>query len=118
MAGSLFSMLKGRLRNAEKDKPEKSCLVMGYDKKDLPKNPSPILLMNKNYMNQLGTKAHLLWYDKDSDTFYDQGVARKMKPSDYSNTNSTNFKKNKPTTSISLYIPIDREVVNEAAGSN
>lgn len=107
-------MLKGRLRNAETDKPEQSCLVMGYTKTDLPKNPSPLLLMNKNYMNQLGTKAHLLWYDAESETFYDQGIARKMKPADYSGTNSTNFKKDKPTKNISLYIPIDREVVSEA----
>ena len=68
-------------------------------------------------MNQLGTKAHLLWYDLESDTFYDQGVARKMKPSDYSNTNADNFKKDKPTHSIYLYIPIDKEVVTEATNT-
>ena len=117
MVNNLFSMLKGRLKNADKERPSESCLVMGYDKKDLPKSPSPLLLMNKNFMNQMGTKAHLLWYDLESDTFYDQGIARKMKPADYRNTNAQNFKRNKPNKAISLYIPIDNQVVSEAANT-
>ena len=59
-------------------------------------------------------KPRLIWYDAASQTYYDQGDSTKIKKSQYSKINSSNFKKDRPIKDLEYYIPINQEIINES----
>jgi hypothetical protein len=99
MANNLFNQLKNGLKKANASPPQFSTVVMGFTKEQM-------------FRMDL-KKPRLVWYDAISKTFYDQGDSTKIKKSDYSKINSTNFKKDKPIV-LEYYIPINNAIITES----
>ena len=95
----LFNHLKDGLKNANSAPPQFSTLVMGFTKEQM-------LRMDLK-------KPRLVWYDAITKKFYDQGDSTKIKKSDYSKINSSNFKKTDPI-SLQYYIPMTTTIIQES----
>lgn len=99
MANNLFNMLASGLRKAAV-KPATDTLAMGFTRQQI-------------FTGQM-KKPRLIWYDAASQTYYDQGDSTKIKKSQYSKINSSNFKKDRPIKDLEYYIPINQEIINES----
>ena len=88
-----FNQLKGNLKKADRDTPKTSMLALGFTKAQMAKMSLK--------------KPRLIWYDAVTKMYYDQGDSTKIKKSDWTKTNQMNFKKDKPMSDLSYYIPID-----------
>lgn len=100
MANNLFSMLMNGLRNAKNAPPDHSLLAIGFTKQQM---------LTKNLK-----KPRLIWYDKSSNTYYDQGDSTKIPKSKWNNINATNFKKDKPMNNLDYYIIMNQTTVAES----
>lgn len=99
MANNLFNMLASGLRKASV-KPAHDTLAMGFTTQQI-------------FTGRM-KKPRLIWYDAKTQTYYDQGDSTKIKKSQYSKINATNFKKDKPINDLGYYIPINQEIINES----
>ena len=99
MANNLFNMLANGLRKAAV-KPNSDTLAMGFTRQQI-------------FTGQM-KKPRLIWFDAASQTYYDQGDSTKIKKSQYSKINASNFKKDRPIKDLEYYIPINQEIINES----
>ena len=95
-----FNKLKGKLRNAKSQAPMMSTAALGF-------TDSQIWTMQLK-------KPRLIWFHAPTQTFYDQGDSTKIKKSEWTKINDSNFKKDKPMKDLKYYIPIDGEIVKES----
>lgn len=92
-------MLANGLRKAAV-KPNSDTLAMGFTRQQI-------------FTGQM-KKPRLIWFDAASQTYYDQGDSTKIKKSQYSKINASNFKKDRPIKDLEYYIPINQEIINES----
>lgn len=97
---NLFNMLKNGLRDAEKDKPNEDLLAMGFTN----------IQMKKMDLK----RPRLIWYDSETEKYYDQGDSTFIKKSDYTKINKNTFKKDRPMDNLKYYVIINQRVVDES----
>lgn len=100
MANQLFNQLKNGLRKADGAHPEHSTVAIGFTKFQMVKMDLK--------------KPRLVFYDKKTDTFYDQGDSTKIKKSEWCKINESNFKKNVPMKNLQYYCILNEETVAES----
>jgi hypothetical protein len=100
MANQLFNQLKNGLRKADGPRPEKSTVAIGFTKFQM-------LKMDLK-------KPRLVFYDAQTDTFYDQGDSTKIKKTEWCKINQSNFKKNVPMKNLQYYCILNESVVAES----
>jgi hypothetical protein len=97
----LFKMLSNGLRDAKSNSlPEKDLLCIGFT--DI-------------QMKRMDLKRpRLIWFDSNSETFYDQGDSTLIKKEDWYKINAMTFKKNNPMSNLNKYVILTRDTLKEA----
>lgn len=99
MFDNLFNNLKSNLRNASQTPPA-SCVVLGFTQAQM------LTMQLKNPM--------VLWYDKATNTYYNQGSARKIPKSKWMKINAENCNRNKPVKDLKYYILMNNQMIAES----
>ncbi len=92
-------MLASGLRDATKQVPTESCVCMGF---------TDIQVKRWQFKN-----PWLLWYNKEDNTFYNQGISNSINKGNYMKINKDNFKKI-PLNNVKYYIPINQNIISES----
>ena len=93
----MVKALLDNLRKASEEKPSEDMLLLGYTK----------IQMRTMQLK----KPRLIWFDKASGTFYDQGDATLMKKADWYKVDKDNFKKDRPMHNLEYYVLCTKEVM-------